>query len=72
MVEVTDDVKIGMREQYNASDKLLADDELVARAMLFASINPRLSATNAHYDDFWDGVANMRGLITDIELKDEE
>jgi hypothetical protein len=72
MVEVTDEVKEGMKEQYGYVDNILTDDELVGRAMLFASINPRLPRTNFHSDDFWDGVANMRGLITEINLWDRD
>jgi hypothetical protein len=71
-VEVTDEVKNGMKEQYGYTDKDLENDELVGRAMLFASINPRLPRTNFHSDDFWDGVANMRGLITEINLWNSE
>lgn len=72
MVEVTDEVKEGMKEQYEASDDALSNDEYVARAMLFASINPRLPVTNVHENDYWDGVANMRGLITQINLHSED
>jgi hypothetical protein len=67
-VTITQEVLDGIREQYPDLWEAGKDDpEVIAKAMVYASVNPGLSYINDH-EDIWDGVANMRGLIWGLEL----
>ncbi|OME54082.1 hypothetical protein BSK59_15995 [Paenibacillus odorifer] len=73
-VEVTDEIKQGLKEQYGWSDAQISDDEKVARAIMYASFNPTVSSwevANAISDDMFDGVGNMKGLIKNVEVDDD-
>ncbi|MCY9530558.1 hypothetical protein M5X04_14645 [Paenibacillus alvei] len=66
-VNVTEEVRNGLKEQYGWSDEKVKDDELVAKTLLYAYLNPRIP-NKCDEECYWDGVANMNGLIVDIEL----
>lgn len=68
-IKVTPEVREGLMLQYGFSKEKAHNDELVATAMLHAYLNPKLS--DCTHDYYWDGVANLRGLISDIELEEE-
>lgn len=70
-VTVTQEVLDGIADQYPDLYEAGKDDaEVIARAMLYASVNPRIMYNNTRFSDIWDGVAEMQGLITDVELCD--
>ena len=73
-VEVTDEIKQGLKEQYGWTDAQIADDHEVAKAIMYASLNPTLSSwevSNHMSDDNFDGVGNMKGLISNVNLDDD-
>jgi len=68
-VQITQEILDGIAEQYPDTWKLHMDDpEEIAKLMLFASVGDFCSGSNAHFEDVWDGVGNMQGLITEMEL----
>lgn len=68
-VTVTQEVLDGIEDQYPDLYEEGKDDvEVIARAMLYASVNPRIPYSNKTYSDIWEQVAEMQGLINDIEL----
>ncbi|NGP58174.1 hypothetical protein FLT15_07145 [Paenibacillus thiaminolyticus] len=69
-VKVTPEVKEGLRREYGCSEKTLQNDEWVAKAMLYAYLNPKLA--DCTYEFIWDGVANLNGLIGNIEMEETE
>ena len=69
IVTVTQEVADGIADQYpDAWRENQHDPEELAKMMLYASVNPRIPADNANFEDIWDGVADMRGLIKAVEL----
>jgi hypothetical protein len=69
-VQITDEVCEGIKEQYPVLWEEGKDDpEVIARAMVYALINPRIPY-QSYPNDIWDGVADLDGLITNIELED--
>jgi hypothetical protein len=65
-VAVTDEVRNNINEQYPKSmrDK---DDQYIAESVAYAWLNPR-TPQEVDYDCYFDGVANMKGLITEVEV----
>lgn len=69
-VTITQEVMDGIKEQYPdlwETATRMNDPEMIARAMVYASINPGLYVDN-DFEDIWDGVADLRGLINRLEL----
>lgn len=70
-VKVTSQFRYGVMDQNGWSAEDAFNDEKLGAAMVFASLNPTISSwdyNNEVADDYWDGVGNMRGLITGLEL----
>lgn len=67
-VTITQEVLDGILDQYPELFEAGKDDpEMIARAMVYASINPSLYTHNDH-EDIWDGVCDLQGLIKNLEL----
>lgn len=67
-VTVTQEVLDGIQDQYpDLWEQGKDDPEMIAKAMVYASVNPSLSTHN-DYEDIWDGVADLKGLIRDLEI----
>jgi hypothetical protein len=70
-VTVTPEICEGIAEQYpQLWAEAQNDPEAIARAMLYASAS-RVTGGNEHYEDWWDGVGNMQGLIRNTRLEED-
>ena len=68
-VEITQEICDGIADQYPDSwDAYQENPEEIAKMILYASVNPYIHSSNKNYEDWWDGVGNMQGLITEMEL----
>lgn len=68
-VKVTAAFRVGVMEQYNWPKEEAFDDEKLAKAMLYADLNPRFPSAILN-DRFWDGVGNLKGLIKNMKLEE--
>lgn len=71
-VEVTEEVLNNFKEQFpNSWEKIKNDpdaSELVAYAMLRASMSHYVPQRDITEDCYWDGVGNLKGLILDVQI----
>lgn len=68
-VTLTQEVLDGIADQYPGSWEMHKDDpEELAKMVLYASVGPTCRGSNAHHEDWWDGVGNLQGLIHDMDL----
>lgn len=68
-VTVTEEMVEGIKDQYPGLWEEGKDDpEVLAKAILYASIGPYCQGSNEYHEDWWDGVGDMKGLIKDMEL----
>ena len=68
-VEITKEICDGIADQYpELWDRIKDDPEEIARSMVFASIGSNIYYSNEDFEDWWDGVGNMQGLITGVEV----
>jgi hypothetical protein len=68
-VTLTQEIVDGIADQYPEAWRQYEDDpEELARMVLYASTNPCFTSSNEHFEDWWDGVGNMQGLIHEREL----
>lgn len=73
--DAVEEIKSGMIEQYNYTSHEVNDDGILAKAIVYASLNPTISSwvvANKLKPDYWDGVGNMQGLIKKAELNTED
>ncbi|MED1790320.1 hypothetical protein P4V47_23125 [Brevibacillus laterosporus] len=69
-VLVTDKVREAIEGE--AVDNYINDDDDLAIQIVYASLNPRLSSwqyANQTQDDYWEDIANLKGLIKEYELE---
>lgn len=68
-VTITQEIVDGIKDQYPGLWEEGKDDpEVIAKSMVYASVGGQCSGSNENYEDWWDGVGDMRGLIKDMEL----
>ncbi|GIO02994.1 hypothetical protein J5TS2_36620 [Brevibacillus halotolerans] len=72
-VEMTLRVKVLVTDEVRESiEGEVVDDDDLAIQIVYASLNPRLSSwqqANQTQDDYWEGIANLKGLIKEYELE---
>ncbi|AYB39695.1 hypothetical protein [Brevibacillus laterosporus] len=72
-VEMTLRVKVLVTDEVReAIEGEVVDDDDLAIQIVYASLNPRLSSwqvSNQTQDDYWEGIANLKGLIKEYELE---
>jgi hypothetical protein len=67
-VTITQEMVDGIKDQYPGLwEEGKNDPEVIARAILYASVGRYCEGDN-NYEDNWDGVGDMRGLIKGMEL----
>jgi hypothetical protein len=68
-VTLTQEILDGIADQYPDAWKEHKDDpEELAKMVLYASVGPYCQGSNEGFEDWWDGVGDMKGLIYDKEL----
>jgi len=68
-VTITEEICMGIKDQYPETwARVVGDPEEIAKLILYASVG-RYCQGNNDYDDVWDGVGDMAGLIKNMDLE---
>lgn len=69
-VTITQEICEGIADQYPEFwQKNKEKPEEIAKSILFASVGGYCTGSNKHYEDIWDGVGDLKGLIEEMELE---